>query len=172
MYNFLFTVLACVLLALRNLAEQLLALDDQTFFTTLTHLLVLLTTSRGLFAELFGAEILGLLLENVLHQSALVLESVTLSLQVEIVVQVLVDLLGITVLLQQITQDSDTAHPQDFLRHSGISGTTTLTESSVTTFATGLSFDASTEARVDLSWLLDDQTVLDQTSDVLTRVGV
>lgn len=36
--------------------------------------------------NLFGAEVLGLLLEDELHQVSLVLEGITLGLQVEIVV--------------------------------------------------------------------------------------
>jgi hypothetical protein len=98
--------------------------------------------------DLFGAEILGLLLEDELHQIALVLERVTLGLQVEVVIpkgcknyqkskvnnlQVLVDLLRITVLLQQVAQNADSSHPQDLLRHTGVLGTATLTEATVTT---------------------------------------
>ena len=49
----------------------------------------------------------------VLNKRTLVLESVTLAQMVELVVEVLVDLAGGTVLDQQATEDTQTAHPHD-----------------------------------------------------------
>jgi hypothetical protein len=49
----------------------------------------------------------------VLNESALVLEGVTLAQVVELVVKVLVDLAGGTVLDQQATENALAAHPDD-----------------------------------------------------------
>ncbi len=49
----------------------------------------------------------------VLNKGTLVLEGVTLAQVVELVVEVLVDLAGGTVLDQQAAQDTETAHPHD-----------------------------------------------------------
>lgn len=48
-----------------------------------------------------------------LDQSTLVLEGVTLAQVVELVVEVLVDLAGGTVLDQETTKNTHAAHPQD-----------------------------------------------------------
>lgn len=48
-----------------------------------------------------------------LNQSTLVLEGVTLAQVVELVVEVLVDLAGGTVLDQETAEDTHAAHPED-----------------------------------------------------------
>ena len=48
-----------------------------------------------------------------LNESALVLEGVTLAQVVELVVEVLVDLAGGTVLDQETAEDTEAAHPHD-----------------------------------------------------------
>lgn len=48
-------------------------------------------------------------------------------LLVEFVVQVLVDLLGVAVLLQQATQHTNSAHPENFGWHTSLLGTPSLT---------------------------------------------
>lgn len=193
----LFLGLLGLLLALRDLSEQLLSLDDQALLAPLAHLLVLVAARLGLLGQLLGAGVLRLLLEDVLHQVALVLEGVALALEVQVVVEVLVDLLGITVLLQQVPQNPDPPHPQHLLGHARVLGTATLTEAGVaalnvehalkskvsnceikpkrgkqTYLAASLGLDAGAEARVHLVGLLDDQTILDQAADVLTGVGI
>ena len=55
----------------------------------LTELLVLLSLGLGLVLEHLGTGLLCLLLVDVLHKDTLVLENVTLGLQVELVVHVL-----------------------------------------------------------------------------------
>lgn len=52
-----------------------------------------------------------------LNKSTLVLEGVTLAQVVELVVKVLVDLAGGTVLDQQTAEDTKTAHPHDLAAH-------------------------------------------------------
>jgi hypothetical protein len=77
---------------------------------------------------------IGLHLVDGLNQDALVLELVTLGAEVEPVVDVLVDLLGVTVLAEQASQNADSAHPQDVSRHTGIAGTLSLTLAGVATY--------------------------------------
>lgn len=67
----------------------------------------------------------------VLNEGTLVLEGVTLGQVVQLVVKVLVDLAAGTVLDEETAEDSQTAHPEDLAWHSGILGTLSLTEASV-----------------------------------------
>merc|ERR1719454_1526048 len=108
--------------------------------------------------------LLELGLVDVLHQDTLVLEHVTLHLDVQLVVQVLVDLLGLAVLLKHATEHTQAAHPQNLLRHTGVTGTAALAVAGVSTLALGFKAAGHTGAGVDLARLLDDETILDQHS--------
>ena len=77
---------------------------------------------QGLFLGLFGLH--GV---DRLQQDALVLELVTLGQHVEGMVNVLVNLLGVTHLSQKTTEDTRTAHPDDLFGKTGIGSTATLT---------------------------------------------
>mmetsp|Transcript_35809 Transcript_35809/g.79703 ORF Transcript_35809/g.79703 Transcript_35809/m.79703 type:complete len:243 (-) Transcript_35809:27-755(-) len=132
--------------------------------------LVLSTTGLKLVLNGLLADLLSLLLVHSLHQHTLVLEHVTLDLHVQVVVQVLVNLLGIAVLLQQATQDAHTPDPEDLSGQTSLPGTTALTVASVTALCLGLSGAACTGARVNLGWLPDDKAILHQLPDVLPRV--
>lgn len=114
---------------------------------------------------------LGLGLDDVLDQSSLVLESVTLCSQVQVVIQVLVDLAGISVLSQQSSQHSQSSHPQNLGWHTGVSSTLSLTVTHVSTVSLGLRASSGSESRVHFDRLLDDGAVLVQPSDGLTRVS-
>lgn len=81
---------------------------------------------------MLGALVLDLPLEDELNQVLLVLEVVTLGTEVQIVVQMLIQLLGVPVALEQVAENSSSSHPQNLLWHTGISRTTALTVSSVT----------------------------------------
>lgn len=48
-----------------------------------------------------------------LDQCPLVLERITLAEMVQLVIEMLVDLAAISVLLEQTTKDTETAHPED-----------------------------------------------------------
>lgn len=106
-----------------------------------------------------------------LNQRSLVLESITLGRLVQGVVQVLVDLAGISVLCQQSSQDTQSSHPQNLRRHTGVFSTLSLTETHVSTSSLGLLQSSSSRSRVDGGGLLDDGTVSVQFSNSLTRVG-
>jgi len=138
----------------------------------LTELLVLLSLGLGLVLEHLGTGLLCLLLVDVLHKDTLVLENVTLGLQVELVVHVLVELLSLAVLGQHAAEDAHTTDPEELDWHTGIGSTLALTGTSVATLAAGLGVQSCAGARVNNNWLADDQTVLDETSDLVARVGI
>ena len=120
-------------------------LHDGAVLSALACLLDLVASSLGLICQHLGAGLLSLLLVDELHENALVLEHVTLGLQVELVVQVAIDLLGLTITTEKATQDSHALHPEKLLGHTGITSTLPLSGSGVTTLATG--FRILTDAR-------------------------
>ncbi|GMT32827.1 hypothetical protein PFISCL1PPCAC_24124, partial [Pristionchus fissidentatus] len=160
------------LLALRDPAKSLNALGSNSVLASLSGLLVLLTTGLGLVGKLLGAGVLDLLLEDELHEVSLVLEGVTLGAEVQNVVQVLVDLLGLSVLLQKAAEDAHASHPDNLLGHTGILGTETLSGASKTNFAASLGELTGTVTGVHSDGFADDKSVLHQTTYVLARVGV
>merc|ERR1712110_195235 len=153
----------------------LLLAHTETFGNSLvsafSDLFVLKTTSLSLSLEDLLGDGLILLLVNGLHEVLLVLEDVTLGSQVEVVVHVLVDLVGISVLLEKTTEDAHAADPQNLAGHTGILGTSSLTEAGVSTETLGLKSLAGSVARVNNGGLADDETVLDEFADILTRIG-
>ena len=70
-----------------------------------------INSSSYLVSQHLGPGLLGLLLVDVLHQDALVLEHVALCLQVELVVKVAVDLLGFSVASEEAAEHSHALHP-------------------------------------------------------------
>ena len=97
----------------------------------------------------------------------LVLELVTLASEVELVVDVTVDLLGVTVALEEATENASAAHGEDTGGHTGVAGTTAVTGTLMATLAL-LGFVASyAGARVHVGGLADDDTVLVKLADVL-----
>lgn len=64
---------------------------------------------------------------NGFEKDTLVLELVTLGEHVQRVVNVLVNLLGITHLSKETTKDAGAAHPENLFGQTGVGGTTTLT---------------------------------------------
>lgn len=107
-----------------------------------------------------------------LNQRSLVLEGVTLAGVVQLVVEVLIDLSGGTVLDEETTEDTKTTHPDDLRGHTSVGSTLSLTETTVATLAAGEVELASTRSRVHGDGLLDDQAILDELADGLAGVGV
>lgn len=129
--------------------------------------LVLLAVSVGFSFEGLGTGSFKLKLDDGFHQNSLVLVHVTLDLVVQFTVQVLIDLLLGSVLLQKSAKDSDAAHPQSLFRHTSVSGTSTATETRVSTKAlSSISFSYASSG-VDLDGLLDNQTIIEQLANVL-----
>ena len=84
-----------------------------------------------LVLELLLADDFGLDLVDGLNQDVLVLELVTLGGEVELVVDLSVDLLGLTVSLEESTEDTGSSHPDDLGWHTSILGTSSATLSVV-----------------------------------------
>merc|ERR1719304_34505 len=152
--------------------KHLLLLLGLPVLPPLASLLNLRPTGVGLISQHLGPSLLCLLLMDVLHEDTLVFEGVTLGLQVELVVQVAVNLLGLPVSLEQPPQDTHSHDPHGLLGGSSILGTLPLTKASVAAFPARLVVLAHARPGVDSDRLLDDQTILDELADVLTRVGV
>ena len=85
----------------------------------------------SLFLELGLSDFLLLHLVDGLDQNGFVLELVTLGAEIEMMVDILGDLLGLSVLLEKSSEDSLSSHPENLRRHSCVSGTLSLTETVV-----------------------------------------
>lgn len=144
----------------------------QSVGTSLPHRLVSHTAGLHLVGDVLASGLLCLGLVNELHEDSLVLEHVTLRLHVQVVVEVLVDLAGFTVLAQHSSQDSLTSHPHDLCWHSCFVATLSLTGTSVSSQSLGGEQVARAGSRVAHNWLSDDLAVLDELADVGSRVGV
>merc|ERR1719312_714305 len=118
--------------------EELLLLLGLPLLPPPLGLLDLVAPGLGLIGQHLGPGLLGLLLVDVLHQDALVLEHVTLGLQVEVVVQVAVNLLGLTVAPEQTSEHPHPLHPQGLLGTSSVLGTLALSVTGVTSLPPGL----------------------------------
>lgn len=105
-----------------------------------------------------------------LNKGALVLEGVTLAGVVQLVVEVLVDLSGSTVLHEKTAENTHAAHPEDLGGHTGVGSSLTLTVSGVTSSTLGVLESAGAAAGVHGLGLLDDETVGNQLADGLTCV--
>lgn len=104
-------------------------------------------------------------------QDLLVLELVTLGGKVEAVVLVSIDLLGLSIFSEQSSQDSLSSDPKDFLWHSGILGTSSLTDTSVSTLGLLFGMSSSSGSRVDDDLFSSDKVIVDQLSDGVSGVG-
>ena len=100
------------------------------------------------------------------------LEGVTLAEVVQLVVEVLVDLARGTVLDKETAEDTQTAHPEDLLGHTGIGGTLALTVATVAAFAAGEVQLTGAAAGVLGDGLADDEAIGNKLSDGLAGVGV
>ena len=125
--------------------------------------------------ELVGDGLLASLLRlgpvDRLHEHTLVLEHVTLALQVHLVVHVLVNLLRLAVLLQQAAEHAVAAEPEHLGGQARLARTSALTVAGVATLLLRREVAQGARARVDLLGLADDETVLHELADVLARVG-
>jgi len=147
-------------------------LGGDALLSSSSGLLVLGSPGLGLVSQLLGAQSFGLLLVDELHQDALVLEHVTLALDVELVVKMTVDFLVFPVFLEKTPEDAHPPHPQLLDGHSRVGRTLALTRPGVTSLSSGQSILPRPGARMNGLRLLDDQTVLDQATNILSRVGI
>ena len=84
-------------------------------------------SSLSLFFEELFSDLLLLHLVDGLDQYVLVLEEVTLGGEVEVMVDILGDLLSLSVLSQKSSKDSLSSHPENLPWHSRVGGTLPLT---------------------------------------------
>mgnify|MGYP000152921651 CR=1 FL=1 len=92
----------------------------------------------SLFLELGLSDFLLLHLVDGFDQNGFVLELVTLGAEIEMMVDILGDLLGLSVLLEKSSEDSLSAHPQNLGWHTGVLGSLSLSETGVSALSLGL----------------------------------
>jgi hypothetical protein len=124
------------------------------------------TSGVSLLGEGGLTDLLLLHLVDGFNEDGLVLEQVTLGAEVEVMVDVLSNLLGIAVLDQEASEDSLAAHPQDLDGHTRVSGTLPLAGAVMSALTLGLLHASDAGTRVHLNLLAHDQTVLHQFADV------
>jgi len=137
----------------------------------LAKLAVLGTTGLSLIGDLLLLLLLGFGAPDILHQVLLALEHVTLGLEIEFLVEVLVNLLAFTILAQQSSEDTLASNPKALRRCAGLGSTTALSGTSVTSLAFGSQAESSTGATVNYLGLANNEPILDQLAHVLARVG-
>jgi hypothetical protein len=118
--------------------------------------------------ELVLSDLVLLLLVDGFNKDGLVLVNVTLSMDVEEVIDVLGDLLGLSVLLEKSSEDSLSSHPQDLGGHSCVSGTLSLSHTVVSSLSLSLVDSLASGSGVHSDLSLHDKTVLEQLLDVLS----
>ena len=128
----------------------------------------LFSSSFSLGLELLFTDLLLLHLVDSLNENGLVLEEVTLGANVEVMIDILGDLLGLSVLTEKSTEDSLATHPKDLNGHTGVLGTLSLTETGVSSLSLGLVHSLATRARVHMDGSLDDETIAVELADVLS----
>ena len=126
--------------------------------------------SFSLISESLGTGLLRLGHVDVLHQDTLVLEDVTFRLHVQIVVQVLIDLTGFTILAKQSPQDALTPHPEHGNGHTRVSGTTPFASTHMATLPLRFQHLPYATAAVHRRRLADNEAVFHQTAHGLARV--
>ena len=159
-----------------------------TLGAALAQRLVAQTAGLHLVGKVLRARLLRLGLVDMLHKHTLVLEHVTLRLEVELVVpgagqylyspsrmahvQMLVNLARLAVLPQQTAEHTLAAHPLHLGRETSLGGTLALTGTGVTTETLGSVGPADALLRGRIGRLADNLTVLDQLPHIGTGVGV
>merc|ERR1712240_90904 len=118
--------------------EHFLLLQGLSFFSPLPGLLHPGAASLSLVGQHLGPGLLSLLLVDELHEDPLVLEHISLSFEVQLMVQVAIDLLCFPVSFQESSEDPHPGDPHTLLASSCIFCTLPLTKATVTSLAAGL----------------------------------
>lgn len=93
----------------------------------------------SLIFKLLLSNLLVLHLVDTLDENGLVLELVTLGGKVEVMIDILRDFLGLSIFLKESSENSLSSHPEDLGGHSCVSGTLSLTETSVSSYLENVS---------------------------------
>merc|ERR1739848_371309 len=126
----------CGLIFLSESLEHLISFGGLTVLSALASLLDLVTPSLSLVIQHLRTRVLSLAFVDEFHQYALILEHVSFAFHVKVMVKMTVNLLRLSVLLQETAKNPHSAHPEHFDRHTRIGSTLTLSCTSVATFAT------------------------------------
>ena len=76
-----------------------------------------------------------------------------------------IDLFSLSVLSQESSQHSLSAHPEDLAGHSALAGTSSFTHSGVATSSLFLQISSGSGSGVDFHGLLHDETILSKFSN-------
>ena len=125
-------------------------------------------SSLLLLLELTFSDLLLLHLVDGLDKNSLVSVLVTLGGEVEMMVDVSSDLLGLSILSEESSENSLSTHPLDLDWHSSVSGTSSLSVTSMSSLSLGLEHSLASGSGVHSNLLLDDKTVLSELSNVLS----
>jgi hypothetical protein len=98
---------------------------------------------------------------NMLNQDGFIFELVTFGSQIELMILVLVDLLGLSVFSEKSSENSLSSHPKNFGGHSGFTGTSSFTGTGVSTSSLFFQVSSGSGARVHNLGLFHDKTILD-----------
>ena len=128
---------------------------------------VLGSTGVTLGIDVLITDLLSLEFVNGLHKNVFVLELVTLGTEVQLVVDVLVDLLGVSVLLEESTENASSAHSEHLDGHTSLTGSLSVTSALMTAFALLGLVSLDTGAGVHGHLASHDETILEELSDVL-----
>jgi hypothetical protein len=121
-----------------------------------------------LLSELLLSDLLLLHLVDGLNKDRLVLELVTLGGEVEMMVDVSGDLLGLSIFSKESSEDSLSPHPLDLDWHSSVSGTLSLSVTSMSSLSLGFVHSLDSGSRVHGNGSLHDESVLIEFSNVLS----
>lgn len=102
------------------------------------------TTSLKLVSNSLGTKLLCLLVVDGLNENTLVLVHITLDSKIQLAIQMEVNLLAISVLLQKTAQHTEATHPENLCWQTSLTGSSALTVSAVTSLGLGLSRSTST----------------------------
>jgi hypothetical protein len=125
-------------------------------------------SSLLLFLELGLSDLLLLHLVDGLDKNSLVSVLVTLGSEVEEMVDISGDLLGLSILSEESSEDSLSSHPLDLNWHSSVSGTSSLTVTLMSALSLGLMHSLDSGSRVHSNLSLNDETILIELSNVLS----
>lgn len=148
-----------------NERSSLLCSSLGTFFT---NSLVLGATGFSLLRDKLVAGTLVLFLVDILNENSFVLEDVSLGFEIAFVVKVLIDLVLLSVFLEQAAENSLAAHPKHFSGHTSITGTSALTNTGVSSLSLGGEPLSNAGTRVDGGRLLQNKTISDEFANIVS----
>jgi len=131
-----------------------------------------LLASISLVNQQLLSDRLSLLGMDRLHKHLLILELVTLSGCIQFVVQVSIDLFGLSILAEKTSQNSLATHPKYLERHTCVHGTLSLSVTGVATLGFCQQVSLVTRLGVHGVGCTAAQARLDDLADRLARVGV